>query len=347
MSIIIVDKDTKTLSRLAEIVMKAGYQDVIKSSSLLDAIKQIDKGDDDITASHINLILINSSYEDTLSECVKLKANRAFSEVPIIAITCPERLMDFQKALETGITECISNAENETEIMLRIRTVLSYKYEIKRRQALERNLNEMSRQLEHTNQMLQLISSQDGLTGIANRRYFDQFINNEWRRAIRNGSTVSLIMIDIDYFKAYNDIYGHLEGDECLKKVAGVIQRTLKRSSDIAARYGGEEFAAVLPGTDLKGAIKIAKLIQENVIGLNIKHEGSKVLDCVTVSLGVASVIPSLDSHYEELIKKADTALYQAKRCGRNRVAIWDDSMKDESLKYDAPSCNIDVTDLD
>ncbi len=347
MSIILVDKDTQSLNDLKLLIKGAGYQDVITSCSLSEALREADKGDDDVTASNINLILINLSSEEIAQECFTLKEKNAFAEIPIIAITCPNKPIPLQTLLESGITECISDARNEIEIMMRIHSVLTLKYEIKRRRALERNINEMARQLEHSNHMLQLISSQDGLTGIANRRYFDQFLSNEWRRAIRNGSSVSLIMIDIDFFKAYNDFYGHLEGDECLKRVAQEIQKTLKRSSDIAARYGGEEFAAVLPGTDLKGAAKIAELIQENIISLNIKHEKSSVMDCVTVSLGVASEIPAIDSSHEELIKKADSALYKAKQWGRNRIVCWHKSLLDESLKSVESSCNIEGNNFD
>lgn len=327
MSIIIVDKDETSLIKLKNILNKAGYHDLITAFSISDALQKADKGDDILTASNINLLIININSDSIIKECEALKERQHFNEIPIIAITCSKDSLNFQKVLDASITECISDSNNEAEIMIRIRSVLSLKYEIKRRKALERNLNDMARQLEHTNNMLQLISSQDGLTGIANRRYFDHFLSNEWRRAMRNGSTVSLLMIDIDFFKAYNDIYGHLQGDECLKKIALEIQKTLKRSGDIAARYGGEEFAVVLPGTDLKGALLIAKLINENVIALDIKHKGSTIMDCVTISIGVASEIPNKEESYEDLIKKADLALYKAKNKGRNKIVCWDETL--------------------
>jgi len=333
MSILIVDKDPSGLKRLAGVIRNAGYPDVVSAMTLKGALEMVDKGDDVVTASNINLIIANLSSREIEEECRRFKENISFSDIPIIAITCNKDHIPLRVAIDDNITECLTDIDNEAEIMMRVRSVLSLKYEIKRRKALERSLSEMARQLEHTNQILQMISSQDGLTGVANRRYFDQFLSNEWRRAIRNSSSVSLIMIDIDFFKAYNDIYGHLQGDDCLRRVAGEIQRTLKRSSDIVARYGGEEFAVVLPATDLKGAIKIAQLIHENIIALNIRHEGSTVMDCVTVSLGVASEIPKIDSKCDSLIKKADEALYKAKRSGRNRVVCWDEAMTSESLK--------------
>ncbi|MCX8027447.1 MAG: diguanylate cyclase [Thermodesulfovibrionales bacterium] len=347
MSIIIVDDDPYNLQVLDNILKSGGYQDVILAKNLKEAIHLANKGDDALTASGINLILINLQSQEAILHCQLLKSLKHYNEIPIIATSCIKDIKNYQKTLDIKIDECITDITNEAEVLMRIKTILTLKYEIKRRKALERNLHDMATQLEHSNNTLNLISSQDGLTGIANRRYFDNYLSNEWRRAMRNASTVSLIMIDIDFFKAYNDLYGHLKGDECLKAVAQEIQKTLKRSSDIAARYGGEEFAVVLPGTDIKGAMMIARLIWENVLALNIKHEASKIMDCVTISLGVASEIPSIGSTCEELISKADKALYKAKRCGRNRIEKWDDTMQENPLNSDMTSCNIKEKERD
>lgn len=167
---------------------------------------------------------------------------------------------------------------------------------------------------------LHLLISLDGLTGIANRRYFDEYLEREWKRAIRCGKPLSLIMCDIDYFKAYNDTYGHLNGDECLKKVALALSDTIKRPGDLVARYGGEEFAVVLPETDQHGAVIIAEILRTDVESLKIEHVNSSNSKYVTISLGVAAAIPSMDSSFTELIIAADKALYQAKKEGRNRV---------------------------
>ena len=192
MSILIVDKNPSGLEKLERVIKKAGYLDVVSAMTLKDALQKVDKGDDVMTATGINLIIVNLSARDIQEECKRFRENSAFSEIPIIAITCTKEHLPLKVAIDSNITECVTDIENEAEIMMRIRSVLSLKYEIKRRKALERNLSEMARQLEHTNQMLQMISSQDGLTGVANRRYFDQFLSNEWRRAIRNGSSISV-----------------------------------------------------------------------------------------------------------------------------------------------------------
>ncbi|MFQ3574164.1 MAG: diguanylate cyclase [Thermodesulfovibrionales bacterium] len=342
MSIIVVDNNPSNLEIIDKILKKGGYQDVILSSNIKDAISLANKGDDALTASGINLILINLKSEDAIRDCQILKSINFFDEIPIIATSCIKDIGNYQKTLDIQIDECITDINSEVEVLMRIKTILTLKYEIKRRKALERNLHDMANQLEHSNNVLNMISSQDGLTGIANRRYFDTYLSNEWKRAMRNASTVSLIMIDIDFFKAYNDMYGHLKGDECLKAVAQEIQKTLKRGSDVVARYGGEEFAVVLPGTDIKGAMMIAKLIWENVMALNIKHEASKVINYVTISLGVASEIPTLGSSQDDLIRKADMALYKAKNAGRNRIEKWDDTMQDNPLNSNTISCNIE-----
>ena len=169
---------------------------------------------------------------------------------------------------------------------------------------------------------LERLSFLDGLTGIANRRNFDDTFDREWKRALRNGTHISLIMIDIDYFKQYNDLYGHQAGDTCLKKVAQQISRSLKRPADLVARYGGEEFVVLLSDTDVEGAIAFAQLLRHVVEDLEINHENSKVSNNVTVSLGVSSFLPHQDMSSGELLSSADQALYQAKRQGRNRVVV-------------------------
>ncbi len=165
-------------------------------------------------------------------------------------------------------------------------------------------------------------SLQDGLTGIANRRRFDEYLKLELKRAWRSQGPLSLVMIDIDAFKPYNDNYGHGAGDECLKQVARVIQAGLKRPSDLAARYGGEEFAVILPETDTKGASALAEELRKTVEALKIPHKHSPVQDHVTVSLGVAAIIPEKDIPAKTIIDAADKALYRAKEKGRNRVAV-------------------------
>ena len=160
----------------------------------------------------------------------------------------------------------------------------------------------------------------DGLTGIANRRNFDETIEKEFRRAKRTPAPLSLIMIDIDYFKAYNDLYGHQKGDQCLIQVALALTEVLQRPSDLVARYGGEEFAIILPDTNADGALKIGEALRTTVEILGIEHGYSHTAKHVTISVGVATRLPEQDTEIATLIGAADRSLYEAKNSGRNRV---------------------------
>jgi diguanylate cyclase (GGDEF)-like protein/PAS domain S-box-containing protein len=182
-------------------------------------------------------------------------------------------------------------------------------------------LHERTRQLEEANARLERISNYDGLTAVPNRRYFEHFYELEWRRSWREQKWISLIMIDVDFFKPYNDRNGHLAGDDCLKRLAQSLQ-VVNRASDLVARYGGEEFVAVLSGTDPAGALMVARRMQERVLMLRLPHGDSAVSPYVTLSLGVASVIPETPETPEDLLMRADQALYQAKAEGRNRIVV-------------------------
>lgn len=189
------------------------------------------------------------------------------------------------------------------------------------RNITERKLAEET--LKEANQWLEQLSSLDGLTGIPNRRTFDHALMREWYRSLRSENPLSLIMVDIDYFKKYNDTYGHMQGDECLKRVAHLLEKTINRSSDVIARYGGEEFAIILPDTDEKGAAIIAEEVRRNVEASHIPHRKSTISDWVTISVGVATIIPDHTMEQNELIVHTDQALYKAKKNGRNRVEIY------------------------
>jgi len=202
--------------------------------------------------------------------------------------------------------------EDDTGILLRIVDQL----------AIAVQQSELYQQLQKANKALCLLANTDGLTQIANRRRFDDLFSQEWQRLQREKAPLSLVLCDIDYFKQYNDFYGHLQGDICLKQVAQTLAEAIKRPADLVARYGGEEFAIVLPNTDLNGAIAIAQMIQDKLAQLKIPHAKSLGHTEVTLSLGINSIIPTPNSSPNQFIENTDQALYQAKQNGRNQYAI-------------------------
>ncbi|MGE0641537.1 MAG: diguanylate cyclase [Thermoanaerobaculia bacterium] len=196
----------------------------------------------------------------------------------------------------------------------------------RRHQRRERELEELvdakTRRLQRANAQLVELSFVDALTSVPNRRRFDELLEKEWKRSLRAGSSVGLILIDIDSFKAYNDAYGHLQGDECLRQVASAMADGLVRSGDVIARYGGEEFAVILPATEASGAMQVAELLRRRVEALALPHARARGLGVLTVSCGAAAIVPALETDPAELIRRADEALYRAKRSGGNESAV-------------------------
>lgn len=186
---------------------------------------------------------------------------------------------------------------------------------------MRRKLINVSTELEIVNSELKKLANVDGLTGLANRRYLDKYLNIEISRSLRNGHQLAVLLCDVDHFKKYNDAFGHLQGDDCLKSVAQAMKSVCKRAVDLVARYGGEEFAVILPDTNADSAGKLAQAICDEVSGLKLEHPESEY-GVVTISIGVYSALPEKSHDAEFTLKKADDALYKAKESGRNRVNI-------------------------
>jgi diguanylate cyclase (GGDEF)-like protein len=216
-----------------------------------------------------------------------------------------------------------------------------YRLEARERR-LEKLVNEKTEELKIANQELQHLANSDGLTKIGNRRCFEDFLAAEWKRARRSNTEISLILIDIDHFKLFNDTYGHLEGDECLKKVAKALEKTVNRPTDLVARFGGEEFAIVLGGTDAEGARIIAGEAFENVNELQIPHNKSDTSGYLTISIGIATTFATDELTEAELVKAADKALYQAKENGRNQIVSRDITQ----TAYSIPVVEAEYTDI-
>jgi diguanylate cyclase len=197
---------------------------------------------------------------------------------------------------------------------------------------LEQRVSERTIDLEEANKKLESLSITDGLTGIKNRRYFNTVYPKEFKRALREKTSLAFLFLDIDHFKNFNDTYGHLIGDDCLKMVASLIEDEIKRVSDMAFRYGGEEFAVLLPGTQSEGALLIAEKIRSQIEAAEFKTEDQKLT--VTISIGLATCTPTHDISEDQLLSYADKALYQSKQNGRNRVTVYTPSDGQLELFY-------------
>ncbi|MBY0241030.1 MAG: diguanylate cyclase [Burkholderiaceae bacterium] len=239
--------------------------------------------------------------------------------VPVIVLSSKEDPKLKAHSFAVGANDYIVKLPDKLELLARVRYHSNAHISRLQRDQAFRFLRESQKQLADANIELQKLAALDSLTGIANRRHFDDTMRVEWQRAQRDRQPLSLLMCDIDCFKLYNDAYGHLSGDLCLKKAAAVMTGHLKRPADLAARYGGEEFAIVLPDTPLSGALSVAEDCVRHLEQRRIAHVGSPH-GVVTMSVGVASIIPTPESSVEALIAMADKALYAAKHGGRNQV---------------------------
>ena len=248
------------------------------------------------------------------------RVNKDTAQIPIILLSTKDEASIKSKAFSLGANDYMVKLPDKIEMIARVRYhSQAYINQLQKDEAF-RALEESKAKLAEANRTLQKLSSLDGLTGIANRRSFDETLNKEWNRAMRSEKSIGLLMLDIDFFKLYNDHYGHQGGDDCLKKFAKGLDSTLHRESDFLARYGGEEFSAILPDTDLNGAFKVAEKMRLAIKDLRIEHAKSKVSDIVSVSIGVSAIIPLQGTDPKILIRAADQALYKAKEDGRDRV---------------------------
>ncbi len=248
-----------------------------------------------------DLILLDVDMPDLTGHqvCAELKQDPATKDIPVIFVTAMTQVADEEHGLRLGAVDFLAKPVRPPLVRLRVRNHL----ELKRQRDL-----------------LYRLSTTDGLTGIANRRHFDEFLGQEWARSIRSGLPLSLTLADIDHFKAYNDTYGHAAGDQCLVAVAEVLKQAVRRATDLVARFGGEEFASVLACTGHADALTVAHKLRQEVSERRIAHARSTAGDHVTISVGVGTVCRPGRFRIGELVEVADQCLYEAKRRGRNDV---------------------------
>lgn len=301
--VLVVDDDAFMRLQLRRAMEKEGYQ-VVEATNGAQCLE-------DYSRLHPDIVLLDALMPvmNGFTCCAKLQALPGGDRTPVLMITGLEDEESVAQAFAAGATDYVTKPIHWAVLRQRVKRLI--------------HQSQLYRQLESANQVLQRLASIDGLTQLANRRCFDEHLYQEWQRLTREQTPLSLILCDIDFFKPYNDTYGHQVGDDCLYQIAKTISSCAKRPADLAARYGGEEFALILPNTGSRGGVKVAQDIQFKVGALQLPHASSQVSDCVTLSLGIATIIPQVHSNPSALVTAADKALYQAKGAGRNQYWIY------------------------
>ncbi|MBI6553858.1 MULTISPECIES: response regulator [Pseudomonas] len=259
---------------------------------------------------------------DGLTLVREYRNHPATQNIPIIVLSTKEDPLIKSAAFSAGANDYLVKLPDNIELVARIRYHSRSYMTLLQRDAAYRALRVSQQQLLDTNLVLQRLMNSDGLTGLSNRRHFDEYLELEWRRAMRDQTQLSLLMIDVDFFKTYNDSFGHVEGDEALRKVAASIREASSRPSDLPARYGGEEFALVLPNTSPGGARLVAEKLRMAVAALKIPHIAPAEGASLTISIGLSTMTPVQGTDCRQLIMAADKGLYTAKNNGRNQVGI-------------------------
>lgn len=308
MRILLVD-DSKTARMVGSQHLQAGGHEVVEAANGREALALLGN-------TPVDLILMDVEMPEMDGyETAKAIRKRHSDEewVPLIFLSGRVEDQDLARGIEAGGDDYIHKPVSPVVLQSKI-------VAMERITEMRGRLISMQRQLAEANTELRRLSSQDGLTGIANRRTFDQTLEAEWRRSRRSGMPLGLIMLDVDYFKKYNDTYGHQKGDDCLKAVAEAMVESIGRGGDLVCRYGGEEFAILLPETPAPGAMQVADKVLAGIRACGIVHEASDVSSFVTASLGICVGVPTGNADPASLVKAADNALYQAKCHGRNRT---------------------------
>jgi diguanylate cyclase (GGDEF)-like protein len=311
MKILIVEDSRASLLVVTEYVQRFGAT-AVQAATGNQAIEVFQAEHPDIVL--LDIILPDMDGFAVARQLRGLEENGGWT--PIIFLSSLDKDEDIERGIAAGGDDYLAKPVSEVVLGAKIRAM-------QRIIQMRTSLVVLARKLDVANRELKRLSASDGLTGIPNRRLFDEYIAREWRRARRNSSSISLMMCDVDHFKLFNDTYGHQAGDDCLRQVAQAIQKIMERGADIAARYGGEEFAVVLPETPIGGALFLAEKVRHAIHELHIPHSAS-ASGQVSMSIGIATMVPGENNHCEELIRAADQALYQAKHDGRDRVCRFD-----------------------
>ncbi|MBK9026417.1 Diguanylate cyclase (GGDEF) domain-containing protein [Candidatus Propionivibrio aalborgensis] len=307
MKTLVIEDSTSSLKLLCSYIEKIGISTIPAENGAT--------GIDLFLSEHPDLILLDIILPDLdgyeVARQIRLLEPPG-EWTPIIFLSSMNKDKDIEMGIAAGGDDYLLKPISEVVLAAKIRAM-------QRIIQMRQSLLVLTRKLDSANQELKRLTSLDGLTGIPNRRHFDEVLAREWRRAMRQGEELSILMCDIDFFKNFNDTFGHQKGDECLRQVANALADSLDRGGDVLARYGGEEFIAVLPGTTLEGASFIAAQMRQSICQLNISHPDTP-FGKVTASFGVASAVAMPETDPLKIVGAADTAMYKAKKSGRNRV---------------------------
>ncbi len=328
MRILVVDDCTAMRALICRFLRGGGFEEIAEEASAEAAYRRIGlTAPIDSVPDPVDVILmdIQLSGESGIEACRRLKADERFRDLPVLMVTASTDMALLRDSLDAGACDYLNKPILRTELLVRVKAAARLKQEMEARKAREREILEQKQFLEQANRKLEHLAGVDALTGIANRRRFEEIYVQEWRRAQRHGDVLSLALVDIDDFKGYNDTYGHQQGDDSLQAVAQALASTARRSADLVARYGGEEFAVILPGLDQEEALDVAQRLHQAVAKLHIAHEASSVADCLTVSVGVATATRAPGRSGQELVARADKALYRSQIAGRDRVTAEGD----------------------
>ena len=324
MCILIVDDSSETRSSLQSFLQLRGHAEILAAGSAREALDLLQReGDADESRVQVVLMDVGMPDIDGIETCRRIKADPRLKHVPVLMVTADSDLETLQKSFEAGACDFLAKPVQPLELLARLRSALNLKREIDQCREQQRELERVTEQLRKLNGELRSLAVLDELTGVANRRFFNAILAQEWARATRDVVPLSLIMIDVDYFKNYNDHYGHPGGDECLSRVGGALRSLVRRPGDCVARYGGEEFAIILAHTGMQGAWNLAEQARARVEALGMEHAASPACRQVTISLGVVTAVPERSSTATMLVAAADLALYEAKHKGRNQVRVY------------------------
>lgn len=318
MKILVVDDAQDIRLLLTRTLQLAGYRDVTAVATGEEALQFLATGADAGEPGDLVLLDLGLPGLDGISVCARIKEDPRLQDVPVLMVTAQPETQQLEAAFAAGASDYIAKPFDRRSLLARVRQAIRLKREIDRRKAREAELLETQELLKQANAALFQLARVDALTGIPNRRYFDEALEREWERAQHSGGPLAMLLLDVDRFKQFNDRYGHAGGDECLKTIARCLTGIELRAGDFAARYGGEEFAVLLPGLSGEQAALIGERLRTSVERLAITHADSAA-EHVTVSVGVGAIPPPLGSP-AELVSRTDAALYRAKLGGRNRV---------------------------